>query len=214
MRIEPQITFRNMASSPAVEADVQRRIAWLQRFHPAIVGCHVAVEAPRKRHKQGGLFRVRIELSVPGGELVVSRSPPEHASHADVYVAVRDAFRAARRELLDHARLIRGDVKAHVPPSTGEVVRLFDEPRGRFGFLSTDDGREIYFHEHALLDDWRDVAVGDRVRFVEEAGDKGPQASTVERIEVRVGARTEARSAGNIDESEAIIPGESPPPAQ
>jgi cold shock CspA family protein/ribosome-associated translation inhibitor RaiA len=206
MRVEPQITFRNMSSSPAVEADVRRRIRWLERFHPAIVGCHVAVEAPNRRHKQGDLFRVRIEVSVPGGEVVVSRSPPEHASHADVYVAVRDAFRAARRELADRVRLMRGDVKEHVPTSSGEIVRLFDEPRGRYGFLATDDGREVYFHEHALLDAWDDVVVGDRVRFVEEAGDKGPQASTVE--------RTGASSGQGRGDDEGIIAGESPPPAQ
>jgi cold shock CspA family protein len=182
MLTEPQITFRHMSSSPAVLADVQRRIIWLERFHPSIVGCHVAVEAPRKRHRQGGLFRVRVEVSVPGGEVVVSRSPPEHHSHTDVYVAIRDAFRAARRELMDRARLMRGDVKGHVAPLTGHIARLFDEPRGRYGFLETGDGREIYFHEHALLDEWEDVRVGDRVRFVEEGGDKGPQASTVERL--------------------------------
>jgi cold shock CspA family protein len=206
MLTEPQITFRNMSSSPAVEADVRRRIAWLERFHPAIVGCHVAVEAPQKRHKQGGLFRVRIEVTVPGGEIVVSRAPPEHASHADVYVATRDAFRAARRELADRARLIRGDVKAHAPSQTATIARLFEEPRGRFGFLATDDGREIYFHEHALLDAWDDVVVGDRVRFVEESGDKGPQASTVE----RTGHGSSAGRGGD----EGIIAGESPPPAQ
>jgi cold shock CspA family protein/ribosome-associated translation inhibitor RaiA len=182
MLTEPQITFRHMTTSPALLADIQRRIAWLERFHPAIVGCHVAVEAPRKHHRQGGLFRVRVEISVPGGEVVVSRSPPAHQSHADVYVAVRDAFRAARRELMDRARLMRGDVKGHAAPQVGQVARTFDEPRGRYGFLETPEGREVYFHEHALLDEWEDLAAGDRVRFVEESGNKGPQASTVEKI--------------------------------
>jgi cold shock CspA family protein/ribosome-associated translation inhibitor RaiA len=196
MLTEPRITFRHMSSSPALLADIHRRIAWLERFHPAIVGCHVAVEAPR-RHRQGGLFRVRVEVSVPGGEVVVSRSPPAHHSHSDAYVAVRDAFRAARRELMDRARLMRGDVKGHVVQLTGHVVRLFDEPRGRYGFLGTGDGREIYFHEHALLDEWSDLRVGDRVRFVEEAGDKGPQASTVERLGPAAAGASPAPDAGS-----------------
>jgi cold shock CspA family protein len=199
MLTDPQITFRNMSSSPAVEADVRRRIAWLERFHPAIVGCHVAIEAPRRRHRQGGLFRIRIEVAVPGGEVVVSRAPDEDHAHADVYVAIRDAFRAARRELMDRARRIRGDVKGHLPLPTGQIARLFDEPRGRYGFLRTDDGREIYFHEHAVLDDWEDLRIGHRVRFVEESGDRGPQASTVEVVGTVTGPGIEA--------------GEAPPPA-
>jgi cold shock CspA family protein/ribosome-associated translation inhibitor RaiA len=198
MLTEPQITFRNMSSSPAVETDVRRRIAWLERFYPAIVGCHVAIEAPR-RHRQGGLFRVRIEVAVPGGEVVVSRSPAESHDHADVYVAVRDAFRAARREVMDRARRLRGDVKEHVPAPAGRIARLFDEPRGRYGFLQTDDGRDVYFHEHAVLDAWEELRVGDRVRFVETSGDKGPQASTVEVIGAVTGPGIEA--------------GEAPPPA-
>jgi cold shock CspA family protein/ribosome-associated translation inhibitor RaiA len=181
MQTPLQITYRNLTSSPALEEDIERRVRWLERFHPRIVGCHVAIEAPNQHHRQGGLFRVRIEIAIPGGEIVVSRSPQADHSHADVYVAIRDAFRAARRELMDRARVLRGDMKEHVAEDVGRVVRLFDDPRGRYGFLETVEGREVYFHEHALLDDWEDLRTGDRVRYVEVQGDKGPQASTVER---------------------------------
>jgi len=143
------------------------------------MACRVTVEAPHRHHRDGNEFRVRIDLSVPGRDVVVGRSPPHHA-HTDVYVAIKDAFRAARREVMDQLRLRRGNVKEHVPVPTGRVARIFDEPNGRYGFLETDDGRDVYFHEHALLDGWDDLAVGARVRFVEEVGDKGPQASTVE----------------------------------
>lgn len=181
MILEPQITFRHMDPSPAVEADVRRRLVWLERFHPRIMGCRVVIEAPHQHRRQGTPYHCRIDLTVPGAQLVVGRDPPSHEAHADVYVAVRDAFRAARRELMDHARIMRREVKAHEPVPLGRVARMFDEPGARYGFVETDDGREVFFHENAVLDGWDDLNVGDRVRFVEEQGDKGPQASTLER---------------------------------
>lgn len=183
MILQPQITFRNMDASAALEADVLRRTEWLERFHPTIMGCRVVIEAPHRHHKQGTPFRVRIDITVPGAEIVVGRDPPEHRAHADVYVAVRDAFRAARRKLLDHHRLVQGQVKFHEAPPLGRVARLFDEPGGRYGFLESPEGYDVYFHENAVLDGWDEIKVGDRVRYVEELGDKGPQASTVEVVE-------------------------------
>lgn len=189
MILQPQITFRNMDPSAAVEADVLRRIEWLERFHPSITACRVVVEAPHRHRKTGTPYRVRVDITVPGAELVAGRDPPEHRAHADVYVAVRDAFRAARRQLLDHHRLVRGEVKVHEEELLGRIARIFDEPGGRYGFIETPDGRDVYFHEHAVLDGWDEIKVGDRVRYVEELGDKGPQASTVE-------IETPAREAG------------------
>lgn len=183
MVLSPRIIFRHMEASASIEAEVLRRCAWLERFHPRILSCRVIIEAPHHHHRRGVHFRVGIDLTVPGAELVVGHDRPEHHSHTDPYVAVRDAFRAARRALMDHQRLVRGQVKEHAAVPTARVARLFDEPGGRFGFLLTDDGREIYFHGNALLDDWRELSIGDRVRFVEAIGDKGPQASTVERID-------------------------------
>ena len=177
-----QITFRNMDPSPAVEADVLRRAALLDRYHPRIQSCRAVIEAPHRHRRKGSPYRVRIDLVVPGAELVVGRDPPKHAAHADVFVAVRDAFRAARRELMDDARKARGDVKTHDEPALGQVVLVSEQPGAGFGFLQTRDGREVYFHEHAVVDGWRSLSVGDRVRFVEESGIQGPQASTVVRV--------------------------------
>lgn len=84
----------------------------LESIFDRIVSCHVVVEAPH-RHHQGGLYAVRVELGVPGEHIVAGRSPAEHAAHADAHVAVRDAFRAVRRQLEDHIRRARGDVKSH-----------------------------------------------------------------------------------------------------
>ena len=118
-----QVTFRNLEPSAAVETDVLRRAAMLERYHPRLQSCRVAVEAPHRHRRKGAPYRVRIDMVVPGAELVVGRNPTEHAAHSDVYVAVRDAFRAARRELMDDARRVRGEVKTHEPhalPEPGE----------------------------------------------------------------------------------------------
>jgi cold shock CspA family protein len=75
----------------------------------------------------------------------------------------------------------RGHVKVRDLPPHGRVVRLLTDETGvRFGFLHSRDGREIYFHENALVDlDYDDLEVGTEVRFAEEQGNEGPQASTV-----------------------------------
>lgn len=113
MRLPLQVTFRNMDRSPALEADIEDKTSKLDQFYDHIMSCRVVVEAGHKHHHKGNLFGVSIQLSVPGRDLVVSRNPTEDQAHADAYVAVRDAFDAARRQLEDFARTRRGDVKNH-----------------------------------------------------------------------------------------------------
>jgi cold shock CspA family protein len=121
---------------------------------------------------------VRVDVIVPGHEFVGHREPPLQHFHEDVYIAIRDAFDQVRRELEDHARRQRGDVKTHEESPHGRVTKLFPE-RG-YGFIETPDGLEVYFHRNSVLDHGFDrLAVGTEVRFVEEAGERGPQASTV-----------------------------------
>jgi ribosome-associated translation inhibitor RaiA len=113
-----QIVFHRMESSAAVEADVRRRLAKLEGASSRITSCRVAIEAPHRRHQQGRIFQVRVEIHVPGGHIVTGRSSDEHHAHEDVYVAVRDAFRAARRRLEDHARRRRDRLRggSEAPP--------------------------------------------------------------------------------------------------
>jgi ribosomal subunit interface protein len=87
---------------------VREKAAKLEQFHPRIMSCRVVIEQPAQHQRQGKEFVVRVDLKVPGGEVAVSR---DH--HEDVYVALRDAFDAARRKLEDFAREQRGDVKHH-----------------------------------------------------------------------------------------------------
>jgi ribosome-associated translation inhibitor RaiA len=115
MTVPLEIVFHNLDRSPAIEAAVRERAAKLEQFAPNITSCRVTVEAPHKYHHQGNIFTVRVDLHYPGGAAVATRSPAQDHSHEDVYVALRDAFRAARRRLQDGVRMRRGDVKHHDP---------------------------------------------------------------------------------------------------
>lgn len=184
MQLPAQISFRGMEPSDAVEAKIRDRIAKLDRFYDRIMACRVVVESPHRRHHQGKLFHVRVDLTVPGGELAVTREPAEHHAHEDVFVAIRDAFEAAQRQLEDYARRQRGDLKTHEGLPTGRVSKL--SPDEEYGFIETRDGVEFYFHKHSVLDKAFDhLTVGTEVEFVEEQGEKGPQASTVRVINRR-----------------------------
>jgi ribosomal subunit interface protein len=184
MQLPVQISFRGMEPSDAAEAKVRERAAKLDRFYDRIMSCRVVVESPHRRHHQGKLFHVRVDLTVPGGELAVTREPAEHHAHEDVFVAIRDAFDAAQRQLENYARRQRGDLKTHEGLPNGRVSKLF--PEDGYGFISTSEGLEIYFHRHSVLDDAFDLLkVGSDVEFVEEQGEKGPQASTVRVVDKR-----------------------------
>jgi len=115
MQIPLQITIRDVEHSEALETHIRGKVEKLEEFFKGIISCRVVVEMPHKHHQQGKQFNVRIDIGVPGSEIVVNR---DHAE--DIYVALRDAFDAAKRQLEDYARKIRGDVKTHEPRRTSE----------------------------------------------------------------------------------------------
>jgi ribosome-associated translation inhibitor RaiA len=139
-----QITFRNMAPSEAIEKHVREKAAKLESFCERIISCRVIVEAPHRHHHKGKAYQVRIDLSVPGREIVINRAPKrlsaakvgdgsqsekdwvenhrpsKHGAHEDVYVAIRDAFNAAARKLQDHMRRLSSVVKTHEPAAQTE----------------------------------------------------------------------------------------------
>ena len=173
MELPLQITTRNVSISETANADIREKAAKLDSFYDRIIGCRVTVEAPHRHQQKGIHYNVRIDLTVPGAELVVKREPNE-----DIYVAIRDAFDAARRQLEDFARRQRGEVKTREAAPHARVSKLFPE-RG-YGFLEAQDGREVYFHRNSVLNGGFDrLEVGMEVRFSEEEGEEGPQASTV-----------------------------------
>lgn len=119
MRLPVQITFHAMDRSDAVEAAAREKAGHLERFYTDITSCRVAVDLLQKHHQQGRPFGVRIDLTLPGRELVVNRVENE-----DVYVAVRDAFDAMKRQLEDAVRQRRGQQKHHSRELHGEVARF------------------------------------------------------------------------------------------
>jgi ribosome-associated translation inhibitor RaiA len=192
MQTPLQITFHQMEPSPALEADVRSWVADLETFFSRIVSCRVRVEAPHHHHHQGNRYKVLIDIHVPGSHIVIGRSPEQNGAHEDAYVAVRDAFRAARRSLEDWSRRRRGEVKGHVAPRHGRIIHL--EPDLEYGRIVADDGVTFYFHRNSVMGGIERLSIGLEVRFHEEVGAQGPQASTVESVGAHAhhGAQTSA----------------------
>ncbi len=122
MQIPLQITIRDIEHSDVLDAHIRDKVKKLDDFFDRIISCRVVVELPHKHHHQGKQFNVRIDIGVPGSEIVVNR---DH--HEDIYVALRDAFDVAKRQLEDYARKMRGDTKSHEPKRSNEHIGTNDE---------------------------------------------------------------------------------------
>lgn len=110
----PQITFRNMDPSDTIVYIVQKKAEKLGHFFDKIMSCHVIIEAPHRRHTKGTLYHVRIEIAVPGEEIVVNHDGHDNHAYEDAFVAVSDAFDAATRKLLAHVHRRRSpEPRAH-----------------------------------------------------------------------------------------------------
>jgi cold shock CspA family protein len=196
MKSQMQITFRNMKRSEEIEGWIRAEAAKLETLYSQLMGCRVAVEVPHRHHRKGNLYHIRVDLTVPRGEIVVKREPSlstrarqlgereitKHVEvespHKDLRLAINDAFKAAGRRLQDYARRQRGDIKSRSSLPEARVSKIF--PHEGYGLLTSDDGRQIYFHKNSVLGRaFPRLKVGTTVRFVEEPGEKGPQASTV-----------------------------------
>lgn len=202
MQLPVQITFRNMETSLAVETRIRQEVDKLETFYDRITSCRVVVDTPRLHLQRGKIFNIRIDLTVPGGEIVVRHEPSLHraakhteverakksleieGAYKDIYVAIRDAFKSARRQLQDFAHRQSGVLKQHEPVPHARVSKI--SVADGFGFLKTSEEEEIYFHENSVLDGaFPQLTVGTKVSFVEGRGDKGPQASTVRVVNKR-----------------------------
>ena len=178
MQIPLQITFRNFEHSDAVEARIREKAQKLERFAEHITSCRVTLEAPHQHQQKGNLYSVVVDITLPGQEIVANRHSDKHQAHQDIYVAIRDAFNAAQRQVEDYVRKRRGDVKNHDIEPHGMVKEL--HPEADFGVIQTPDQREIYFHRNSLTNaEFEQLEVGSLVHFNEEMGEKRPQASTV-----------------------------------
>jgi cold shock CspA family protein len=168
-----QITARNVQLAEAEEQMIRRAAGKLDLFWDRITSCRVLIEVPHRRHRTGMSYNVRLDLGVPGAELAVTRRP-----RASLETAVQEAFDAAQRRLQDEARRTQGRVKLDRNAPRGTVTRLL--PFEGYGFITAEDGHEIHFDRASVLDAGFDrLEEGMEVRYHEEAGEKGPQASTV-----------------------------------
>lgn len=168
-----QITIRNMGHSEAIEQKVREKANRLNKFSHQIIACNVVIELTTRHKHQGKLHNVRINLAVPGKELVANRNEQE-----DLYVALRDAFDDMVRQLEKRVHIRHGDVKSHPELMQGEVVRIFKE--NDFGFIVTPEGDEFYFNaSNVVHPSFEKLAVGTPVHFIEAMGNEGPQAHRV-----------------------------------
>lgn len=182
MDVPPEIAFRNVEATEELKDRILAGIEKLETVYDRIVSCRVMVEETNPSRQNGKLNHVRLDIGVPGHEVIVNRTPPDKpGSHQDLPQAINEAFDKAWRQLRELKKQQRGEVKSHDLPPHGRIVRLLSESSGvRYGFLMSRDGRQIYFHENALVDlDYDSLEVGQEVRYAEEEGDDGPQASTV-----------------------------------
>jgi cold shock CspA family protein/ribosome-associated translation inhibitor RaiA len=186
MQVPLNMTFRNVAKNDAIERLINKQVIKLERVCDHIVSCRIAVEKPQEHQKSGNPFRVRIDITVPPEhELVVIREAGEGDLHEQLPTVIRDAFGAMRRQLGKLVEKQRRDVKTHPEQEVaGFVIRLFREQG--YGFIKSLDGHEVYFHKNSLPgNDFEHLETGTGVQWVEEEGDKGPQASTVRVVDQR-----------------------------
>jgi cold shock CspA family protein/ribosome-associated translation inhibitor RaiA len=182
MQVPLEIIFQNSEPSEAIRSEIERQAGRLEKFHGRITSCHVTAVTPATRHRHGDLFSIDIRIAMPQHkDILVTKTHGYAPEHEHVIVAIKDAFAVAQRQIEDAAREMRGQVKPHNTEEYGKVVKFLAGED--CGFIQTADGREIYFHRNSVLDDAFDrMTVGSEVRFVEEIGIKGPQASTVRMI--------------------------------
>jgi len=179
MQTPVEIEYQGMEARPQIQAVLAKHVADLEQRFGRVTACRVVLKAPGAHHRTGGLYEVNIRLALPNGrEVNVEHTAQADERHSDLEFAINDAFKRARRQLQDQVRELQGQVKHHEGPLIGTVVQL--DPLGEFGLLESGDGQEIYFHRNSVLDgDYSRLAVGSRVTYAEETGEKGPQASTV-----------------------------------
>ena len=180
MQTPIEIGFKGFEGSDAQKEAIARHLEEVERRFGRIISGRIFVKAPDRHHRKGSPFEISIRLKLPAGrEVDVSHTTGNDERYANFNFALGDAFRRAERQLHDEVERMQGEVKTAVEQPIGTVTRLFED----HGFLETADGLEVYFHRNSVLNDgFGALEPGSRVTFVEEPGEKGPQASTVKRL--------------------------------
>lgn len=169
------IEGRQVEILPEWREKIEAEIARLQQHHHDPI-LHARVEIMGTAHHRLGAFEVHLVVNVPGDTITLMRQGDT------VMPLVVEAFDALDRRLRQHSQVVQQQVKTHAEVvERGRVVRLF--PEDDYGFIETEDGREVYFHAHALKKGkFRHLTPGVEVKFAQEPGDQGPQAIWVQTI--------------------------------
>jgi len=168
-----QVTIRGIPASKQLETHIRQKTEKLDRFNKQISSCRVVVELPQKHKHQGKLYNVRIDVTVPGKELVVT-----HKHDEDVYIAIRDAFEAMERQLEEHSRKRHGRVKTHDDLLHGYVARI--SPLEGYGFIEGIDGNEYYFSmTNVSHPNFEQLTIGDAVVYTAQPFSEGWQANRI-----------------------------------
>jgi ribosome-associated translation inhibitor RaiA len=123
-----EMTFRGIEKSESIESLIREKAAKLEQVCSDLISCRIAVEIPQQHQRAGSPFRVRIDLGVPGRELVVTKESSKGDMHDPLSKILRDAFNAARRKLREVAKRRQGEVKTHPEQETmAYVYKLLPE---------------------------------------------------------------------------------------
>lgn len=183
MKVPPEITYRDVEKSQAIDTLIQEKLDKLERVCDYIGSCQIAIEKTHDRPSSGSPYRVRIDLTVPPGhEIVADSQPSGDQQYVELHTVVRDAFSRAERQLKELTSRQRESEKSkrhHGHYATALVTKIF--PDQDYGFIKTLEGEDVYFHRNSVLQgDFDRIEIGTGVRFVATQGDMGLQATTVQ----------------------------------
>ena len=199
MRIPPEITYRGIERSEAIDTLINEKIAKLEQVCDHISSCHIAIEKDQDRPRNKSPYRVRLDITVPPSHEVVAQSNIAISKqYVGLDTVIRDAFEKAWRQLRDLSRQQRehDTAKTHdgAQDTAALVTKLF--PEQDYGFLKTLGGEDIYFHRNSVIHgDFDRLELGTGVRFEAVEGEQGLQATTVKIVDkpgVRAGKSDEA----------------------
>lgn len=178
-----KITFLDFPESDVVWIAVQKRIEKLEHFFSRIIRCEVAIFLPHRHRHSDRLYHIQIRIFLPGDDVIITRKPVQNEAHRNIYVAIRDSFNAAERLLREKIKIVRHENKLHHQENRqiGKITKLFFNDG--YGFLTTFDGNEFYFDKNCLLNKkFEQLEIGQKARFLDELGEKGPQVTSMAMI--------------------------------
>jgi len=179
-----KIIFHGLAHSDAIENNIRKKVEKLETIYPRLTACRVVIDAEHHHQHQGNLYQVKVELSVPNNDIIVSHDQHDKHEREDAYVAIRDAFDAAKRKLEDYSNIQHRRKKLHQKMPRGKVSKLI--PEEDYGIIETLDGNEVYFHRNSVVDsDYDALKIGAEIRFAEQQDPRGLRASSVHVISKR-----------------------------